>query len=160
LAQPKLLFQNIIAHIERPEPHVRLIGTLDQQGAVTLDTVNNLVVRTAGVNLKAVLALLHSDTVNWLVYSVVYNRAIRTMHFDQYFLNKIPLPVEWDHVAPRLADLADVCLSATAQLKEMPTAKQGNRNAAQLAAKLAAAQAKIDRVTAKVYSDRAWRNRD
>ncbi|MBL9123963.1 MAG: N-6 DNA methylase, partial [Planctomycetaceae bacterium] len=40
---PKLLFQNIVAHIERPEPHIRLIGTLDESGSLALDTVNQLV---------------------------------------------------------------------------------------------------------------------
>ncbi|MBX3412643.1 MAG: hypothetical protein KF708_08145 [Pirellulales bacterium] len=102
--QEKLLFQNIIAHVMRPRPHIRLIGAFDGAGQVTLDTVNNLVAREEGLDLRAVLALLHSRLVNWYVYAVVYNKAIRTMHFDQYFLNKIPLPARWNEVQPQLAE--------------------------------------------------------
>lgn len=103
---PKLVFQNIIAHISRPTPHIRLTGAYDRTGIVTLDTVNNLVPRTPGVNLWGVLALLHSDFINWFVYAVVYNKAIRTMHFDQYFLDKIPLPLDPLKLLKRLAPLA------------------------------------------------------
>ena len=91
-AGEKLLFQNIIAHVMRPTPHLLLIGAYDGGGHVTLDTVNNLVPREPGLPLMGVLGLLHTRLVNWLIYTAVYNRAVRTMHFDQYFLNKIPLP--------------------------------------------------------------------
>jgi hypothetical protein len=109
----KLLFQNIIAHVARPRPHILLIGSYDRQQRVTLDTVNNLVPRAASVNLHGVLGLLHSELVNWFVYSVVYNRAIRTMHFDQYFLDKIPLPPRYDELLERLASLALASEEAT-----------------------------------------------
>jgi hypothetical protein len=118
-AQQKLLFQNIVAQIENPRPHVRLIGALDTECRVTLDTVNNLVPRREGVDLRAVLALLHSEPVNWLVYQVIYNGAIRTMHFDQYFLDKIPLPRKWDAIAGELSDLAEGCLAGTAQRSDI-----------------------------------------
>lgn len=132
----KLVFQNIIAHIMRPEPHIRLIGSFDAAGAVTLDTVNNLVARDEGLDLRAVLALLHSRLVNWFVYAVVYNKAIRTMHFDQYFLNKIPLPAAWDRVSGSLAELAASAASAVAARDTLACAK---------------AEAKIDRLVARAY---------
>src|SRR5262249_3630361 len=102
----KLIFQNIIAHVANPSPHIMLIGCHDREGSVTLDTVNNIVRRDNGLDLHAVLALLHSGPVNWFVYAVVYNKAIRTMHFDQYFLNKIPLPQDFEAIQGRLAALA------------------------------------------------------
>jgi hypothetical protein len=113
--QPKLVFQNIIAHIGRPVPHIRLIGAFDDIGTVTLDTVNNLVSREAAVDLWGMLALLHSDLVNWFVHAVVYNKAIRTMHFDQYFLNKIPLPPDADELLAVLAPLARKATRLVAQ---------------------------------------------
>ncbi len=103
--QPKLMFQNIIAHVSRPQPHILLIGACDPKGTITLDTVNNLTPRTSGLPLEGLLALLHSRLINWFVYSVVYNKAIRTMHFDQYFLNKIPLPRGHEKLLAHLADL-------------------------------------------------------
>ena len=42
----------------------------------------------------------------WFVYSVIYNKAIRTMHFDQYFLNKIPLPPDHRELLGKLTPLA------------------------------------------------------
>jgi hypothetical protein len=105
-AHPKLVFQNIIAHIANPSPHIALIGAYDPDHTLTLDTVNNIVARESQTDLLAVLALLHSELVNWFVYAVVYNKAIRTMHFDQYFLDKIPLPVEFEKVQEKLAAVA------------------------------------------------------
>jgi type I restriction-modification system DNA methylase subunit len=110
--RPKLVFQNIIAHIARPWPHIALIGTNDSANTLTLDTVNNIIPKVSGIDLLAVLALLHSDFVNWFVYAVVYNKAIRTMHFDQYFLDKIPLPASFDKVQKRLSQLAEQCIEA------------------------------------------------
>ena len=40
----------------------------------------------------AIAAYLLSDFVNWFVYVCIYNRAVRTMHFDGYFLKNIPVP--------------------------------------------------------------------
>ncbi|MBX9790453.1 MAG: N-6 DNA methylase [Pirellulales bacterium] len=104
--RPRLLFQNIVAHVRRPRPHLRLIGTWHAGGVATLDTVNNLVARRGDVDLWAMLALLHSKLVNWYVYTFVYNRAVRTMHFDQCFLDKIPLPAHLDEHATALAAAA------------------------------------------------------
>jgi hypothetical protein len=108
-APEKLVFQNIIAHIENPIPHIQLIGAYDDEQTVTLDTVNNLVPRDSSIDLHAILALLHAELVNWFVYAVVYNKAIRTMHFDQYFLDKIPLPAGFEDIQSRLARLAKAC---------------------------------------------------
>src|SRR5262249_48251162 len=89
---------------------IRLIGTHDAEQTVTLDTVNNIVVKESDIDLYAILALLHADLVNWFVYAVVYNKAIRTMHFDQYFLDKILLPAGFERVQSRLARLAKAAL--------------------------------------------------
>ena len=50
--------------------------------------------------------VLHSDLINWFVYTVVYSKAIRTMHFDQYFLDKIPLPPDSGKLLAELSPLA------------------------------------------------------
>jgi len=134
--QHKLVFQNIVAHIANPAPHIRLIGAFDAAGLVTLDTVNNLVPRTSDVDLWAMLALLHSRAVNWFVYAIVYNKAIRTMHFDQYFLDKIPLPRRFEAIAPRLADQSRRATQAS---------EQGDTVA------IRRTQTEIDRLVAKAY---------
>jgi hypothetical protein len=116
---PKLLFQNIIAHVANPKPHIVLIGAYDEDRTVSLDTVNNIVSKKKGIDLFAILALLHSDFVNWFVYSVVFNNAIRTMHFDQYFLDKIPLPKGFDVLQQKLSRAARQCIQATRRVREL-----------------------------------------
>lgn len=115
----KLVFQNIIAHVSRPHPRIVLIGAYDDLRQVTLDTVNNIAASDRRVNLVGLLGLLHSELINWLVYGAIYNKAVRTMHFDQYFLNKIPLPAEWPALLERLAPAVRSCTAATASLAEL-----------------------------------------
>jgi hypothetical protein len=89
---PQAAFQNIVAHIRRPADHIALIGTVLRRPFACLDTVNLLSIRRDGLSPAALCGLLMSDLVNWFVYVCVYNRAVRTMHFDGYFLDKIPVP--------------------------------------------------------------------
>jgi predicted RNA methylase len=115
----KLVFQNIIAHVTRPQPRIVLIGAYDGCQTVTLDTVNNLVAADRRANLSGLLALLHSELINWVVHAAVYNKAIRTMHFDQYFLDKIPLPEDWPELLERLASETAIVQAATAALNRL-----------------------------------------
>lgn len=115
----KLVFQNIIAHVSRPQPRIVLTGAYDDRQQVTLDTVNNITATDRRVNLLGLLGLLHSRLINWLVYGAIYNKAVRTMHFDQYFLNKIPLPAEWPALLERLAPAVRSCTAATARFGEL-----------------------------------------
>ncbi len=38
------------------------------------------------------LAYLQSKFCNWYCYNLIYNRAIRTMHFIDYYVSQIPIP--------------------------------------------------------------------
>lgn len=145
----KLLFQNIIAHVANPTPHILLIGAYDDAGSVTLDTVNNLTPREPGLPLEGLLALLHSRLVNWFVYSVIYNKAIRTMHFDQYFLNKVPLPLGYEALLPRLAELAQA-----AQRNELQIAGAGASRAGILVERRVEIAGEIDRAVERAYAGR------
>jgi len=94
ISPPQAVFQNIVAHIQNPQPHIRLIGTVCQQPYACLDTVNLLTPSDFQVSPYFLAGLLMSDLINWFVYVCIYNRAVRTMHFDGYFLEKIPAPPE------------------------------------------------------------------
>jgi hypothetical protein len=89
---PQLAFQNIVAHISRPSDHIRLIGTVVKSRCLALDTVNLLSIKHPDITPHAMAGFLMSDLVGWFVYVVLYNRAIRTMHFDGYFLERIRVP--------------------------------------------------------------------
>jgi len=89
---PTAVFQNIIAHITRPQNHIKLIGCVVTEPLACLDTVNLVTPIESGVTPWALVAYLMSDLINWFVHVCIYNSAVRTMHFDGYFLKKIPTP--------------------------------------------------------------------
>ena len=86
------VFQNIIAHLTTPRDHVKLIGTLVPDPVLCLDTVSLIDTIDKKISSAVICSLLMSNFINWYVYACIYNRATRTMHFDNYFLSKIPLP--------------------------------------------------------------------
>ena len=89
-----VLVQNIVAHIENPVDHIRIIATVlptELQGnSVILDTVNQLSVAKP-LSASFVAALLNSKLINWFTYRFIFARAIRTMHFDAPVTDRIPL---------------------------------------------------------------------
>ena len=92
LRQPKIVSQNIVAHIGKPVPHIRIIAALDSNGLLNLDTVNNTFTLDDRWPLEALVALLNSKTYSWYMYRFIYNQAIRTMHFDAPYVARLPLP--------------------------------------------------------------------
>jgi len=89
-----VLVQNIVAHIENPTDHIRIIATVLpselQSRSVILDTVNQLAVAQPFSPLF-VAAILNSKLINWFIYRFIFARAIRTMHFDAPVTDRIPL---------------------------------------------------------------------
>jgi hypothetical protein len=91
LQQPKIISQNIVAHIQQPYPRLQIIASYDDVGKVlSLDTVNNTVINE-GYDCKYILALMNSSLVSWYAYRFIYCSAIRTMHFDSHYVGKIPV---------------------------------------------------------------------
>lgn len=91
MSQPKIMSQNIVAHVQNPQPHLVITATYDESGKIlTLDTVNNTIV-DAGYDPKYILALMNSSLICWYAYRFIYCAAIRTMHFDSYYVGKIPV---------------------------------------------------------------------
>jgi hypothetical protein len=89
--EEKLIAQEIIAHIENPRPHILITMFLDDKKRLFNDTCVEIKVDKR-LNPKFVMAYFHSRFVNWYAYNFVYNRAIRTMHFINYYITQIPLP--------------------------------------------------------------------
>lgn len=87
----KILAQEIIAHIENPRPHILITMFLDTEKRLFNDTCVE-VKCDKRLNPKFVMGYFHSEFANWYAYNFVYNRAIRTMHFINYYATQIPLP--------------------------------------------------------------------
>jgi hypothetical protein len=90
-ARGVILAQNIVAHVARPEPHLKIIATLAPRELVVLDTINRIEV-SGGYAPEFLLALLNSRLVAWYVYRFIAGRAIRTIHFDSPVTDRIPIP--------------------------------------------------------------------
>ena len=95
LMQPKIISQDLIAHIQNPMPHIKITSTYDKEGNIIgLDTVQNTIInKDIDVDYRYLLALLNSNFVNWFAYKFVYCSAIRTMHFDNNYIGKIYIPI-------------------------------------------------------------------
>lgn len=114
LFRPKILSQNIVAHIENPKPHIQIVSTVDILGNVmSVDTINNTFVTNNSYTILYVLALLNSYLVSWYTYKFVYACAIRTMHFDNSYIGKIPLKLISKSEQKPFIDLVDKILAIT-----------------------------------------------
>ncbi len=91
LKHKKIVSQNIVAHVMNPYDHIIVMATLDKEGLLTLDTCMNTILTDSNFTYEYILALLNSTLASWFYYWFVYNRAIRTMHFDEYYLGKLPV---------------------------------------------------------------------
>lgn len=90
LEKPKIVVQNIVAHVLKPKDHIVMMAAIDTDGKITLDNVGNIFVKN-DIAPEFIVALLNSKLINWYVYRFIYAKAIRTMRFDKYHLAKVPL---------------------------------------------------------------------
>ena len=110
------------AGIQNPNPHVQLIVALDERGEIlNLDTVTNIVPKDEKVSLKLLLAFLNSTLLSWYAYKFIYCSAIRTMHFDKYYVGKLIIPKENSSHEEAIVKLVDRILAAKQRDAEADT---------------------------------------
>ena len=114
--KPKLIFQEIIAHIQNPIPHIELMGVYDPNGIFTLHDTTVMYYSKNRFMLIFLLGLLNSKFASWFYYNFTYNRAIRTMHLIDYYAKQLPVPKEITKNSA-VADLA-LYLSIITQILE------------------------------------------
>lgn len=89
----KIVSQKIIAHIQNPRPHILITMFYDDEHRLINDTCVEIKVLNEKLNKKFLLGYLQSEFSNWYAYNFVYNRAIRTMDFINYYVTQIPIPI-------------------------------------------------------------------
>jgi hypothetical protein len=89
---PKIVAQEIIAHIQNPSPHIQIMMFYDAANRLINDTCVEIRALTPKLETKFLLAYYQSTFCNWYAYNLIYNRAIRTMHFIDYYVTQIPIP--------------------------------------------------------------------
>jgi type I restriction-modification system DNA methylase subunit len=88
----KLIAQEIIAHIQNPQPHILVTMFFDDGKRLFNDTCVEIQAPSGKLDLKFLMGYFHSTFANWYAYNFVYNRAIRTMHFINYYVTQIAIP--------------------------------------------------------------------
>jgi hypothetical protein len=91
--RPKIVSQNVVAHVLRPEPHLVLMSAMDTRGRLSLDTVTNTIVTDPETDPWFVLALLNSRFMSWYAHVFVFGGAVRTMHLDASYVGRLPVPL-------------------------------------------------------------------
>jgi len=113
LLQPKIVSQNIVAHIKTPHDRIIIMASYDKNGYLTLDTVMNTFITNNNFSYEYILAILNSKLAEWFYYWFVYNRAVRTMHFDKYYMGKLPIKVIEKSEQKPFIELVDKILAIT-----------------------------------------------
>ncbi len=97
------------------------MSTYDEEGLLNVDTVENTIVTNSKYDPKYVVAFLNSKLVAWYAYTFIFNKAVRTMDLDDYYIGKIPIyPAEAED-QKRLVNMVDKMLKLTRQMAEMHT---------------------------------------
>ena len=86
-----LMIQRIVAHVQKPRPHIILTVALNP-GLPTVDTIVNIYSNNkSSIEFKVLAMYLHSELINWYTYHFIYCEAIRSMDVFGYYLNQVPL---------------------------------------------------------------------
>ena len=115
-----VLVQNIVAHIENPIDHIRIIATIVENNKdkyAILDTINQIIIKSEISN-KTILALLNSSLISWFAYRFIFGKAIRTMHFDSTVTNKLPFKIPNAKQEQKIINLVDKMILLQKQLQE------------------------------------------
>jgi len=116
LKKPKIISQRIVAHVLKPTDHIIIMSALDTEGLLSVDTVENTILTDSNYDLMYLLAFLNSKLVSWFAYTFIFNKAVRTMDLDDYYVGKIPLyPASKDEQKP-IIDLVNKLQKLTSEL--------------------------------------------
>jgi len=101
LLRPKIVSQRIVAHVVKPTDRIIIMSGYDEKGFLTFDTVENTIITDDDFDERYIIGCMNSNLISWYAYLFIYNKAIRTMDFDSYYIGKIPIyPATPDQQAP------------------------------------------------------------
>jgi hypothetical protein len=146
LLRPKIISQNIVAHVMKPFDRIIIMATYDTQGLLTLDTVMNTFLTNSLYPYEYILGILNSRLAEWFYYWFVYNRAVRTMHFDESYLGRLPikkLNSETQPLADQIVQKVQEILTLT-QSPDFETSQEKQQKVKEL-------EREIDQLVYKLY---------
>ncbi|OQY26875.1 MAG: hypothetical protein B6244_12225, partial [Candidatus Cloacimonetes bacterium 4572_55] len=118
ISENSVLAQNIVAHIENPIDHIKIISCVPpDKEPVILDTINQISIENDYSNYY-VWCLFNSNLINWYSYRFIFAKAIRTMHFDNAITKRIPVKKLSDSEQSMFIEKAKFKLSLNKELQE------------------------------------------
>ncbi len=153
MEKPKIIIQNIVAHVMNPIDHIILMATIDDEGIIGLGSVGNIYLDGNELDNKFIVALLNSRLFSWYAYRFIYGKAIRTMRFDQHHLNKLHLPnisssaLSDNRSYQRIVNYVSQIITAKKQLQQAKTESDKNY----LQRKCDTLEKQIDELVYKLY---------
>lgn len=119
----KIVVQDIVAHITKPFPHIKITSTIDANGRVALNTLTCVSQKSKDYSLTYLLSLLNSRLISWYVHHFIFNLAIRTMHYMPGYIERTPvrkisfstLPSEQTKLLEKMKSLYEIYLSTKDQ---------------------------------------------
>lgn len=150
LLKPKIIVQNIVAHVTKPKDHIILMSTMDEKGLLALDNVGCIFLKDNKIHKLFLISLLNSRLMSWYAYRFVYAKAIRTMRFDKYHLAKLPLcrykgRAEYD----KINILSNKMLSLSKHLNEFGDKRTSERS--KIKKEIEETDKKIDQLVYELY---------
>ncbi|MBK9227795.1 MAG: N-6 DNA methylase [Ignavibacteria bacterium] len=151
-----ILAQNIVAHIQNPFPHIRIIATLssvfEKHKFVILDTVNQLT-NFSEIDIRILLAILCSKLINWYTYKFIFANAIRTMHFDSTCTSRIPFP-DLESILEKKSVSSTELITLVEQLYSLSKEKQSTSlisSISQIESKIDYCEDRINKIVYELY---------
>ncbi len=88
------VIQNIVAHVTKPVGQIILMASCAGKDAIGLDNISYFLPKNQLLKGKGAITclLFNSWIMSWYMYRFCYSKAIRTMRFDNYHIEKMPLP--------------------------------------------------------------------
>jgi hypothetical protein len=108
----KIVVQDIVAHVTKPKPHIKITASIDHDKRLCLNTVMCFAENHNGLKNLTLLALLNSKFISFYYYYFIYNQAIRTMHFMPGYADLLPIPTIIFNRQFDLMTIADKILKA------------------------------------------------
>ncbi|MFZ2072747.1 MAG: N-6 DNA methylase [Minisyncoccia bacterium] len=92
IKENSVLVQGIVAHIENPVDHIKIIANISYSKEYFIaDNINQILLEEK-FSKYFVWVLLNSKLLNWYCYRFIYGKSIRTMRFDNPITSRIPVP--------------------------------------------------------------------
>jgi len=113
ILKEKIVGQGIVAQTRN---HIKIISTYDKGDSINLDTVINIIPKDNDFKVKYLLGVLNSKFASYYLYNFVYNRAVRTMHFE--YVKFLPIKKASSAQQDKVIELVDKLLKSNGKDKD------------------------------------------